>query len=85
MSTQTCSQVIPLDLLQASECGRVVEMVASEEWLHRLQELGLREGVIVRMVKTGEPCIIAVDGHRFTYRCDPSTMILVETVSSIAH
>lgn len=84
MSTSTCSQVIPLDLLQSSECGRVVEMVASEEWLHRLQELGLREGVTVRMVKTGEPCILAVQGHRFTFRCDPSTMILVEPLPSAA-
>lgn len=77
-SSVTCSQIVPIDLLQASECGRVVEMVASEDWLHRLAELGLREGVTVRMVKPGEPSIIAVQGHRFSYRCDSSTMVLVE-------
>ena len=70
--------VVPLEMLQADECGRVTEIAASEEWAHRLKELGLREGVTVRMVRAGEPCIIAVQGHRFTYRCDPATLILVE-------
>lgn len=78
MSTQTCSHVVPLDCLKESESGQIVELVAEENWLHRLAELGLREGVNVQMVKAGEPCIIAVAGQRFSFRCDPSTLILVE-------
>lgn len=82
MSTDTSTQVVPLDLLRPNESGLIVEMVASDEWLHRLKELGLREGAKVRMVRPGCPCIVAVDGHRFTYRCDPSTLILVELQTS---
>jgi ferrous iron transport protein A len=82
MSVASTTQVVPLDLLQAHESGQILEVVAPDEWTHRLQELGLREGVTIRMVKPGEPCILAIDGHRFSYRCDPSTMIMVELAES---
>ena len=84
MSVATATHVVPLDFLQAEESGLIAEVVAPGEWTHRLQELGLREGVAIRMVKPGEPCILALDGHRFSYRCDPSTMIMVELAESVA-
>lgn len=82
MSVNTANIVLPLELLNVGESGRVVEISAPNDWGHRLQELGVREGATVRMVRSGEPSIIAVDGHRFSFRCDPSTSILVEVAES---
>ncbi len=82
MSASISSPIVPLDVLQVDECGCVSEIIASDEWKHRLGELGLREGVNVRMVKTGEPCLLAVAGHRLSFRCDPSTMVLVQLTES---
>lgn len=79
MSITTSAPIVPLELLQPNEIGRIVEIAAADDWKHRLAELGLREGVMVKMVQPGEPCLIAVDGHRFSFRCDPATIILVET------
>ena len=76
------SHLIPIDLLNPNESGRVVEITGPESWKHRLQEFGLREGIHVRMVKRGEPCILAVDGQRFSLRADKSAMILVEPASA---
>ena len=71
-------QMIPMDMLQKNESGRIVEIVGPHDWKHRLQELGLRDGAIVRVVKPGTPSIIAIDGHRFSFRSDPNTVVLVE-------
>ena len=74
----TLREVLPLDLLRVGESGKIVEIVGPVEWKHRLEELGLREGCEVRVVKSGEPCILAVGGHRLSFRPDAGTMILVE-------
>lgn len=77
----TSLPVLPLDMLQENELCRVLEVSASEEWRHRLEELGIREGVNLRMVKPGEPSIVSISGKRFSFRCDPETVILVELIS----
>ncbi len=82
MSASISAPIVPLEVLRTNECGCVAEIIASDEWTHRLGELGLREGVNVRMVRTGEPCILAVAGHRFTFRCDPLTMVLIKLTES---
>lgn len=74
------TQVIPLELLQESERGRVLELVAPDAERNRLQELGLREGATVRLVKRGEPCILAIDGQRLSFRADAGTLVLVEVM-----
>lgn len=74
------SQIVPLEMLQESERGRVMELVGPDAERHRLQEIGLREGVTVRLVKPGQPCIVAIDGQRLSFRADPGTMVLVEVV-----
>ncbi len=71
-------EMIPLDLLKEGESGRVVEVVGPDGLVHRLKELGVREGALVRMVKTGEPSILAINGHRLSFRGDPATTVFVE-------
>ena len=45
--------------------------------IDRLEEMGLRIGVTLRMVQPGSPCIVAVGNHRFSLRIDDSAVVLV--------
>ena len=73
--------VIPLELLSAGETGRIHDLEGSSDFVHRLEEMGLRIGAVVRMVQPGSPCILAVDNHRFSLRMEDTASILVETIS----
>ncbi len=75
---------IPLETLETGQAGRVVEVDAPDDWRHRLAELGLREGVVVRLVKGGTPCLIGIGTQRLSLRIESSVMILVEALSHSA-
>jgi len=72
------SEILPIELLNERQHGRIVEIVGPNDWQHRLEELGFREGQIVRLIQRGEPCIVAIHEQRLSLRCEPGTMILVE-------
>ena len=74
--------MIPLDLLQSGEVGRVVAIEGEASLANRLEEMGLREGVLVRMVRPGSPCIVAVDDHRLSFRGENAAAVLVEPVAA---
>lgn len=76
------TEIIPLDLLSENQCGRVVEIAGPTGWKHRLEELGLREGAFVRVIRRGEPCILALNGQRLSLRGAVSSAVLIEVVSS---
>src|SRR4051812_25122220 len=61
-------QVIPLSLLSAGQTARVDAVLGGGDLLQRLRELGLRDGAEVRMVRSGSPCIIRLDGQKFCLR-----------------
>jgi ferrous iron transport protein A len=71
-------QVLPLELLQTGERGAIHDLEGEPEFVHRLEEMGLRRGATVEMLRPGSPCILAVDHHRLSFRPEPSTTILVE-------
>ena len=75
--------LLPLDLLAAGEEGCLVEIDGRPELVSRLAEMGLREGVRLKMVLPGKPCIIALGNHRFSFRAEEAGSILVE-VSAVA-
>jgi ferrous iron transport protein A len=70
--------VVPLEMMTTGEQGRVCTLDGSPEFVVRLEEMGLREGVSVRMVRSGSPCILAVNDHRFSLRFDDCATVLVE-------
>ncbi|MCA9068501.1 MAG: ferrous iron transport protein A [Planctomycetaceae bacterium] len=74
------SQVIPLELLQVGEQGCIQCVDGCEHLTHRLAEMGLREGVSVRMIRPGCPCLIAVDNQRLSLRIEGSACVLVEVL-----
>lgn len=71
-------QLVPLELMATGEQGCVRDVDGSPEFVVRLQEMGLHKGAKVRMVKTGSPCILAVNEQRFSLRFDQRATITVE-------
>ncbi len=67
------SQLTPLHLLPAGCVARVAELLGDREQIHRLEELGLRRGVLIEMVSSGSPCIVCLDGSRLCFR--PSELL----------
>lgn len=84
MSTEGVAvpEVIPFELLGESQCGQIVEIVGPSDWQQRLEELGLRAGKEIRLVRRGEPCIVGIDDQRISLRIQSDTMILVEINST---
>lgn len=70
--------VVPLENMSTGEQGRVCTLDGSADLVVRLEEMGLREGASVRMVRAGSPCILAVNNHRFSLRFDGNATVLVE-------
>lgn len=73
-------QIVPLSSLRTGEEGRIRDLEGAEEYVKRLCEMGLRHGTVVRMVREGCPCILAVDHQRLTLRTDDDVSIYVELV-----
>ncbi len=55
----------------------VAELLGAPEQVHRLQEMGLRLGTQVHMVKPGSPCIVRLLGHKLCFRADEMLHVLV--------
>ena len=70
--------VVPLHLLHPGESGCVLDVSGSDPLILRLDEMGLRAGVNVRMVQPGHPCIVALDHQRLSFRGESDATILVE-------
>lgn len=70
--------MIPLENLRPDEVGRICDLDGDPQWVHRLEEMGLRAGVQVRMVRAGQPCIVQVNHQRLSLRAGGQATILVE-------
>ncbi len=76
--------IIPLNLLRTGQTARVDQLLGQPDQIHRLQELGLRNGVELTMLQSGSPCIIRLAGQRLCFRADEVTSVLVELLPSFA-
>lgn len=76
---------VPLDCLRAGEAGRIADVAGCDEVVTRLAEIGLREGATVRMVKTGSPCILALNEQRLSFRPEECTHVFVEILQETPH
>jgi Fe2+ transport system protein FeoA len=47
-----------------------------------LSELGIRQGVRVRMVQPGNPCIVQLEGHRLCFRDSETLNVFVRSGTS---
>ena len=72
------SQIVPIQYLTPGETGCVMEVEGDSGLVRRLDEIGLRTGVAVRMVQPGHPCIVALDHQRLSFRGDEEAVVMVE-------
>jgi len=77
--------MIPLQLLNAGETACIVVVDGETSLVTRLNEMGFREGEVVHMVRPGEPCIVAVGNHRFTFRGNETAHIFVNLLADTPH
>ena len=70
--------VVPLEMMSTGEQGCVRALDGSPDLVVRLEEMGLREGALIRMVRSGSPCILAINEHRLSLRFDDNATVLVE-------
>src|SRR3990172_2873137 len=53
-------ELVPISLLSAGQVAEVRQVVGPPEQVRRLEELGLRDGAVLEMVRSGSPCIVRV-------------------------
>jgi Fe2+ transport system protein FeoA len=68
---------LPISLLAAGQVADVLQLVGPHEHVRRLEELGLRSGVRIEIVRAGAPCIIRVGDSRLCLREDTQVSVLV--------
>lgn len=69
--------LIPLSQLPSGRRGSVGAVLGLPDAVHRLKELGLREGTSVEMVQSGIPCIVRLGGNKLCFRADELLSVLV--------
>ncbi|MFT7640801.1 MAG: ferrous iron transport protein A [Pirellulaceae bacterium] len=72
--------MFPLDMLSNGETARVIELDGDPDLVVHLREIGLEPGVCLRMVRSGSPCIIAINHQRLTFRSENAASVFVEPV-----
>jgi Fe2+ transport system protein FeoA len=75
-------EMLPLHLLPAGCSARVAELVGDIAQVHRMEEIGLRRGAIVKMLQPGTPCVVHVDGSRLCFRESEAIGVLVSQEES---
>lgn len=76
--------LIPLDMLRPGEWGEVAAVSGEAGWVHRLAELGIREGCRLQVVQPGSPCVLQVANCKLCLRGCEQSQILVAPVSDAA-
>jgi len=68
---------IPITALRRGDVAEIAQVVGSPEHVRRLEELGLRDGARLEIVRAGSPCIIRVAGTTLCFREDELLRVLV--------
>jgi ferrous iron transport protein A len=72
-------ELVPLSVLRSGQIAEIGQLVGAPEQVRRLEELGLRTGARLEIIRGGSPCIIRVDGGTLCFRDDESLRVLVST------
>jgi ferrous iron transport protein A len=71
--------LMPLAVLRRGQIAEVGQLVGAPEQVRRFEELGLRTGARLEMIRNGAPCIIRVEGSKLCVREDANSRVLVRT------
>ena len=67
----------PLQYLPAGSMARIAELMGDVACVQRLEELGLKRGVMIEMISGGSPCIVRINGARLCFRSSDLLGVLV--------
>ncbi|HEV3136337.1 MAG TPA: FeoA family protein [Pirellulales bacterium] len=69
--------LVPLHFLAPGQSANISQVTGRPDQVHRLEELGLRDGAAIEMVQSGSPCIIRLAGQKLCFRADELLRVLV--------
>jgi ferrous iron transport protein A len=69
--------VVPLQMLPLGRPGRIDQLLGRPDEVHRLEELGMRVGAAVELLRGGSPCIVNLAGTRLAFRDNEALRVLV--------
>jgi ferrous iron transport protein A len=72
-------ELVSLSALRPGQVAEISELVGPRAHIRRLQELGLRTGALLQMIRCGSPCILRVDGSTLCFRDDDSLRLMVRS------
>lgn len=67
----------PLGMLRKGDTALVREVCGDVQLVHRLNEIGLRQGCVVQMLQPGKPCIIRLGNTRYGVRDSDLFQVMV--------
>jgi ferrous iron transport protein A len=70
--------IVSINHLRRGEVAEISRLLGSPEQVRRLEELGLRVGVHLEIVRGGSPCIVRVAGTTLCFRHDELLRVLVK-------
>lgn len=68
---------IPINVLRPGEVAEVRQIIGPPEQIRRLEELGIRGGAVLEMVRGGSPCIVRLGTSRLCLRNGELLAVLV--------
>ncbi len=77
MISPTTNHPIPVEYLSQDSLGVVVDVAGEGQNIHRLEEMGIRNGCRIRMLCPGETCLLAIDGKKMCVRLGSVAEIMV--------
>ncbi|MEX2093867.1 MAG: FeoA domain-containing protein [Pirellulales bacterium] len=69
--------LVAIASLLPGQLAEVRQVVGRPEQVRRLEELGVRDGVVLEMVRAGTPCIIRVGATKLCFRDGEMCSVLV--------
>jgi len=69
--------LIPLSTLVSGQSAQVRVVLGQSDQIRRLEEMGLRNGVQLVMVRHGKPCIVRLGDSKLCLRNDELLSVMV--------
>jgi ferrous iron transport protein A len=69
--------LIPIASLLPGQLAQIRQIVGRPEQVRRLEELGVRVGVVLEIVRGGTPCIVRVGPTKLCFRDGEMCSVLV--------
>ena len=72
------NHLVSVTELRRGQVAEVSAVVGLPEQVRRLEELGLRSGVRLEIVRGGSPCIVRVEGTKLCFRDNELASVMVK-------